>query len=394
MNASEPLSSLTKTEVEADRSSPEEQTVSVTVRSWSSILSSPKIPSLNGIRGLAAMAVVFGHIQRENQFVLAGWIRGYAVMCFFVLSGFLITNLLLQEHDKTNTVSLKNFYIRRSLRIFPAFWIFCAVFLAIYLVEGRHLAWPAYVAAVLYVSDYYMAIHGIGSVMTHTWSLAIKEQFYLLWPFIYKRFSFSQATLEKILIISILFIWVHRMILQYGFHAPGDYIYCAFDTRADALAIGCVMAVLAHADRMPTWLSDKKWLGLVAAITVPAVGMVGGLLAYMLVPMAFAVVILQSVRFYQSPAYRWLNWGFTQRLGLWSYSIYLYHVITHRIVPERLGWLGVALEIVLAVALGAGSYYAVEKPFLAFRERRFRTTREKSVTMASTVPLAKEASGG
>jgi peptidoglycan/LPS O-acetylase OafA/YrhL len=353
---------------------------------WSTVLASRAIPSLNGIRGTAAMAVVFGHIQRKGAFVLPDWIRGYAVTCFFVLSGFLITNLLVRERAKSNTVSLKDFYYRRTLRIFPAFYVFCALFLAIFLVQGRLVQWPAYLAAVFYISDYYMALHGIGSVMTHTWSLAIEEQFYLIWPFVFKHFAVSRIAIERLLIAAIVSIWIYRPILEYHFHVPWYYIYCAFETRADALAIGCLMAVLADADRLPAWLTERKWLGLVAVltiVTIPYLGPFGGLIGWPLIPICFGVVILHAVRFYNAPAYRWLNWGFMQRLGLWSYSIYLYHVLTHRIVPDRWIWVQIPLNLALAVALGAGSYYAVEKPFLALRDHGFQKRgRPKAIVMA------------
>src|SRR5215203_3503971 len=109
---------------------------------------------------------------------------GLGVTIFFVLSGFLITWLLLKEEAKWGDVSLRLFYLRRSLRIFPAFYVFWAVIvIGMGVLRHKPVAWPQAISALFYTSNYYQAITGNWqTALFHTWSLAIEEQFYLLWP--------------------------------------------------------------------------------------------------------------------------------------------------------------------------------------------------------------------
>jgi peptidoglycan/LPS O-acetylase OafA/YrhL len=334
--------------------------------SWPAILRCREIQSLNGIRGAAITAVVVSHAWRT----LAS-IGPYAVACFFVLSGFLITNLLLEERERTGATVLRKFYARRAMRIVPAFWVFCGLYVAIYFLTGRQVDWPAFAACALFVSNYYMGIHGPGATMNHTWFLAVEVQFYLLWPAIFRRVAGHQTALIRGLGSVIVCVWALRVILQYGLGVRGEYIYCAFETRLDGLALGCLCAILAQADRLPGWLIKCRWLGLaaVAAICALAVSPIPN--ATMYSTPAFALLILHGVWYYDTAAYRWLSWAPLRRLGTWSYSIYLYHVMTKRIVPVSTGWFRVPLEIAVAVLLGAASYYIVERPALSLRDRIF-----------------------
>lgn len=362
----------------------------------SAVLKKREIPSLNGIRAVAALAVVFAHLKMRTELVVNTSIGSYAVICFFVLSGFLITNLLLQERDRTGGTSLRKFYARRTLRIFPAYWVLCAVFLVASRLANKPIHWDAWLACVFYVSNYYMAFHAFaGSTLNQSWSLAIEEQFYLLWPAVFRRFGADKEKLVRLLSAVILVVWIYRAVLLYVLHVDWMYVYCAFDTRADALAIGCLMAVLASRDHIPAWLYASKWPGLIAALVILAVafGKVGHGIDYYVFPSAFAVLILQAVLYHRSPAYRWLNWGPLSLVGTWSYSIYLYHIFAHRFIPDALGFAKLPLQFFLAIALGAGSYYLVEKPVLALRDRWLGSERKMARAAAgesSSVPASPE----
>ena len=111
---------------------------------------------------------------------------GLGVLAFFVLSGFLITWLLLKEHERYGSISLRLFYIRRSLTIFPAFYVYAAIVIGGLLVVGGRIVWPQVAASLLYVNNYYQAIYGDPNTgLSHTWSLGVEEQFYLLWPVVF-----------------------------------------------------------------------------------------------------------------------------------------------------------------------------------------------------------------
>lgn len=272
---------------------------------------------------------------------------------------------------------MSKFYARRTLRIFPAFWVLCAIFLVVSLVLHRRIHWPAWIACVFYVSNYYMAFHGFGSTLNHSWSLAIEEQFYLLWPAAFRRFAANSRHLERILVGVILAVWIYRAILEFRLRMDWVYIYCAFGTRADALAIGCLLAILAFNERIPHWLVENKTPAGIAAfiiVMVPFSGIGNGVEFY-LFPPAFAVLILHAIVYHRSRVYHWLNWAPVRQIGMWSYSIYLYHIFSHRVVPDRLGFIKMPLEILVALGLGAGSYYLVEKPVLALRDRWFVSER-------------------
>jgi len=144
------------------------------------------LPSLDGLRGIAALLVVFYHFGIEFGFHPPPGYLG--VLIFFVLSGFLITWLLLKESSATGTVSLSGFYLRRSLRIFPAFYGFWLFSIGVRILGHRTIAWGAAIASFFYVSNYYYSlVPGADTFMLHTWSLANEEQFYLLWPWVFKR---------------------------------------------------------------------------------------------------------------------------------------------------------------------------------------------------------------
>ena len=143
--------------------------------------SSSRIPSLDGLRALSISFVLVGHLALNTGFPIqrSWWTDAYAhygVRIFFVISGFLITTLLLGERQKTGKIDLKEFYIRRAYRIFPAayFYLLVVTFLFYSSLSLNYL-----VAAYTYMTSY--AIHSPW-ILRHLWSLSVEEQFYMLWP--------------------------------------------------------------------------------------------------------------------------------------------------------------------------------------------------------------------
>lgn len=139
-------------------------------------------PQLDGLRGLAIVLVLAGHVL-EFGFGIHTDFGGLGVLLFFLLSGFLITGLLDREKTRTGAISLRAFYIRRVLRLFPALFIFLAT--QCVLIETRVVTdtpWYAVAACLLYVRN----IWGRGSTTGHIWSLSLEEQFYTSWPWIMK----------------------------------------------------------------------------------------------------------------------------------------------------------------------------------------------------------------
>ena len=133
---------------------------------------------------------------------------------FFVLSGFLITWLMIREDDRTHDISLWNFYVRRFLRIFPGFYCFWIIYVGLALLAHKHISWGNCLAALFYVNNYYWPLLGGGEGgMLLTWSLGVEEQFYVVWPSIFKRFRKSRKAMSRALFAVCGIVLVHRILL-------------------------------------------------------------------------------------------------------------------------------------------------------------------------------------
>jgi peptidoglycan/LPS O-acetylase OafA/YrhL/glycosyltransferase involved in cell wall biosynthesis len=349
-------------------------------------LSFSHLPGLDGLRMVAVFLVVFYHSGFQ---VVPG---GHGVLAFFVLSGFLITWLLLKEESKYGAISLRLFYLRRALRIFPAFYCFWLLTTAAFLIFHRPINWPQAFSSLAYVNNYYQAIFGDPNTgYSHTWSLGIEEQFYLLWPI--SMISLRRTrTRVTFLIAAIGSIWIYRAVLQFVVRVHSGYFYEAFDTRADHLLIGCLLAVLLRSDCLPhVW--DRlcaQWISIVAlallAISASAASMLGApyrnVVGFAIDPLLVAIVIVQAIALRNTPLWGWLNWRWVRYLGVISYSIYLYQQIVIDPVKGAFRAYPLAVRMAAAVAavilIASASYYLIELPLLRLKDR--------AATRISTVP--------
>jgi len=343
-------------------------------------LTETHLAGLDGLRAIAAFMVVFYHFG--IPFVSGG----AGVLMFFVLSGFLITWLLLRENDDTGTVSLRQFYARRSLRIFPAFYCYVAVLFAVILIrQHARVVWPQTFAALFYVSNYYQALNGDPNTgLSHTWSLAIEEQFYLLWPVTFLLFRRDYKRMSQFLAGIIVVIWIYREALIFLFHVHQGYIYEAFDTRADHLLIGCLLAVTLRSGFFPrfwNWISVRSWAALVVAAllaTSSALESTFGAVyrdsvASIANPLLVAVWITQLIALRGTPLWSWTSWKWVRYLGRISYSIYLYQQLLVDSAKNALVHQRVEIQLAATVALitlaASASYYFIERPFLRLKTR-------------------------
>jgi peptidoglycan/LPS O-acetylase OafA/YrhL len=342
-------------------------------------LNQPSIPALDGVRAVAVFLVILYHFGFSR---VPG---GHGVMLFFVLSGFLITWLLLKENDKTGTISLKGFYWRRVLRIFPAFYVFWFLMVAYLLARGKDVPWAHAWSSFFYLSNYYAALnHHPENLFSHTWSLAIEEQFYLLWPaaFIFLRRDLRRLT--GFLVALIALVWVYRAVLVYGFGVNISYIYSAFDTRLDHLMVGCLLAVLLKREALPRVWSAVTTNAAAPLVTIAllAASVYAGqeslapryrdVFGYAVEPLLMAVFIVQMVKLSASGAWSWTEWGWVKYLGRISYPLYLYQQFTIYPTSKALAFLpwplqlaGVIAATVIAASL---SYFLVERYFLKLKD--------------------------
>lgn len=336
------------------------------------------LAGIDGLRAIAAMLVVVYHAG------VPGVPASTGVLAFFVLSGFLITRLMIDEESETKTVSLKRFYIRRSFRIFPAFYAYFFVVLAITWLRHQTInpAWAA--SSFFYVSNYYQAIFGDpDGRLSHTWSLSVEEQFYLLWPVAFLALRTTERRF-KTLIVLIPVLWLYRELLVFVFHVNQGYIYEAFDTRVDHILMGCLLAVALHGGYLG-WLwrivCSSPW-NILLTLGLIVLTFQGGRfipvrdyrdsVEFVIMPVLCAVLVAQLVAFPDHLVTRPFNWGWMRYLGKISYSIYLYQQIVvypaMQLVPQS-RTLGVIAAIVVTIIAAMGSWYVIEQPFLRLRKR-------------------------
>jgi len=319
-------------------------------------LSQTEIPSLYGLRGLAALAVVFYHYSDQRGFpsLFPG---PYAVTLFFELSGLLITWLLLKEIDETGRLDRRQFYLRRGLRLFPVFYVVWAL---------CRLAGPfaGSWAMLFYMGDYYHALNQHYSMLTVAWSLGVEEKFYLLWPFLLTRIQ--PPTLIKVLYGVLIAEPVYRSALSLcGYRA---FTWFAFDCHLDAIVLGCLIAIAARRHWIvPGWISHP-WTPICALILIFALQSQPDIVTYLL------AVILVSVVSRPSPL---LNNRVMHYLGIISYSLYLCHGYTRDVLWP---WItrGVTFrnpitvfvaQFALAIAGASALHFAIERPFLKLKHR-------------------------
>jgi peptidoglycan/LPS O-acetylase OafA/YrhL len=345
----------------------------------------PHLPALDGMRAVAALLVVFYHANFR-------WANGsLGVLIFFVLSGFLITWLLLKEEKQYQSFSLRRFYIRRSLRIFPAFYVYwLLVVVGIGLIIKHKGLTAQSICSFFYLTNYYQAIWGDPNTgLSHTWSLAIEEQFYLFWPFLFLILKSNRVRL-RFLVAAIGAIWIYRELMVLVVHVPQGYVYEALDMRADHLLIGCLLAVALFEGRFQRlWSflcrSPLLQLATVSLFVIERVVAGSGLPRYrdwggfILEPVLVFLLIPQLVAFTNGPVTRLLETRPMRYLGKISYSIYLYQQVVLGPVEKRLADHPIALFfgcLLVTVACASGSYFLVERPFLKLKDRFERTKPE------------------
>jgi peptidoglycan/LPS O-acetylase OafA/YrhL len=316
-----------------------------------------RIPSLDGLRAISIALVVLSHLTRWGHTKLdgAGTYGDLGVRVFFVLSGFLITGLLLKEYERTSTISLKDFYVRRAFRIFPAAFVYLAVVVPVF---HHEMTWYHVLAAVFYVSNMDLSRPW---PFGHLWSLSIEEQFYLLWPFAVKKWYRHR---KAILISVFCFTPVFRTAL-YAFKIHNGLI-ASLPVHADELAIGCLLAVFApRLPRIRGFVALPMLVYVLLSPWFPAYNPVLTLLMLFAVrPLAHISIALLVLHVIQVP-YRALNWAPVVWLGKISYSVYLWQELFCTNSSLRFGY-SLLLPTLAAACL---SYYLVEQPMLRLRER-------------------------
>ncbi len=348
-----------------------------------------RIPSLDGLRAVSIILVLIGHAAMAYDApAILGPFRhlGYlGVRFFFIISGFLITTLLIKERNSTGTISLKGFYYRRSLRIFPASLFYLVVIAALW-------AWGIISLRqgdLLHSLTYTMNYHFVRSWwVDHLWSLSVEEQFYLIWPLlvvvsIRRAYRIAWAVVALVPVIRIVMLLIG---------ASNDQLTKEFQATADTLATGCLLCFGYN------WLSDQPWYArfqksFLFWVTTLSLFSLGN--ALFVVHRGSFYVIGQTLA--NVGAVLCVDWcirnpnGWVGNIlnsrpfvmvGVLSYSLYLWQ--NPFLNPYLKGWASsFPINIALAFVAAAVSYYFVERPFLRLKGRSHAVTPESSGAAAS-----------
>jgi len=321
---------------------------------------SGRIPCLDGMRALAILLVVLSHLSSHG--IRGTWSLGHlGVTFFFVISGFLITLLLIRERDRSGDISAAGFYKRRALRILPAYVTLLLGIGALSVAGLYAIPLSSWARAITYTSCF--SLLTMAPVLGHTWSLSVEEHFYLIWPLLFRKCSprLILSTLAAYIVLTPILRWLiirnHVLWLDPNYSSP---------SQMASIAVGCLLAVAITKGALPR-------RSLLAA---------GGIVLF-LVPLllhGFPLILASTADTFRasgaglvmlgilfmdegSICWRLLDSKLLVWIGVLSYSLYLWQQpLTSRSVPF---WWGIPALLVVAWL----SYRFVESPFLKLKDK-------------------------
>lgn len=310
-------------------------------------------PALDGLRGIAVLLVIVTHagLPHLDQAGSVG------VTLFFVLSGFLITRLLLDEHQRTGRINFRRFYARRARRLLPALGLLL-ISVGAYLLASHQSILPIALAAGYSANIANATGHTLGN-LDHTWTLSLEEQFYLLWPMLMPLVA-RRRNGPLVLIVAAAVSAVLRSGLWLS-GAPIWRVYYGPDTRADAILIGCALAFVA-ARANSRWLKYATVVGGVVLVASCVVSW--SALIWLLIPLPFAgAALIWWVVGHPSKILAWRPLVATGRI---SYGLYLWNLPVS-LSMESWGapsWVRMVAMVVVTFALAVVSWFVIERPFM------------------------------
>lgn len=328
----------------------------------------PYLPALDGFRALAVLLVMLSHVG------VPGFPGGsLGVDLFFVLSGFLITTLLLEELDIADRINIPHFYARRLLRLYPALLLLLLLY-AVFFHILRHVlrnediqSAKDIVLAGFYLTDYAVAfgVENRNSLLAHTWSLAVEEQFYLVWPFALPLLRRYFPGKKLVAALGTLFVLATLWRIACLSAQPWDRVYFRFDTRFSGLMLGALLAAILRSGlKMPFAASLLSLSGLAflfCLVTMPSMPVgtyeitVGEIFGFFLL---YQLLDGKSARLEE-----WLAHKIPVFFGRISYALYLFHfpVASLFLRADARWWIGFEVTLALAVGLAWFSWNTVEK---------------------------------
>lgn len=341
------------------------------------------LPQLDGLRGLAVLMVLGSHWLPHAWQLSIPW-GNWGVQLFFVLSGFLITRILLQarEVNPRRGSVLRAFYVRRILRIFPAYYVTLAVLVACDVSDAR----PAVGWYVLHASNLRICLtNSYDSWLAHFWSLAVEEQFYLLWP--WAVVFLGRGGLVRVAAGMIVLAPLFRVLMKHAF--PELEATVLMPSAADALGAGALLAVLQRSGS-PNWYRELQCLGawpvfvvLQAWAVFEGLNVAAESIRQTAMVVSFATLVELASRGVAGPIGWCLSLSMLRFLGKISYGIYLVHNVVPLAVRRAMtvitddanafDQLPVLLRLVLlsvaTLAVSAASWFLLERPIMRLKSR-------------------------
>jgi len=332
-----------------------------------------RIASLDGLRALAILLVLLSHLLSNFTSHLP-YLGNFGVKVFFVISGFLITAILVGEFEKTESINLKKFYFRRTLRIFPAYYFYILVIFLTKILGIYQIPLTDFIRSLTYTSNYFTTA---SLVLGHFWSLAVEEQFYLIYPGLFVLLGLKK--IKRVLIFVVLLTPLIRMLMMYLFYSGGNFslwLVFAFHTNMDALAIGCLLAFYRNKLHANT-LYQKFLNSSVAFVSLPLI-----ISAVFYYPQAYLFLFTLGWTILNLTIVLGIDWLITndnsrfgklfnlapiKYIGVLSYSIYLWQQ-PFSIYSENLIWTHYPFNIIMIIVFSLISYYLIEKNFLKLRK--------------------------
>lgn len=338
---------------------------------------------ISGISGLRALSIImvlmshWGYFHPKGIFFIINN-GAFGVNVFFVISGFLITTLLITEENHSGKISLRNFYIRRTLRIFPAFYFLLLFYFVLQLSHVITISVPSWITSLTY-TKYFPIKNGNDNYTFHFWSLSIEEHFYLIWPFL---FSYLPGARKKILIfLACVFPLLRMLFYKYDMFWPyGDY---SIFYRGDGIVWGCIIAFyqndiveffkrkkvliylpfaillfLLYIDRVNVESPSKLHLGY---FNLPFGGSIGTLTS-----ICIGLIIIITA-YFKTLWSSLLNTKPLNYIGKLSYSLYLYQQIF--LLHFKFTMNNQLLVFTLFITMALFSYYIIELPFLKLKKK-------------------------
>lgn len=337
------------------------------------------IPSLDGIRAISIIIVLFSHAGVSR--LIPG---GFGVTIFFFLSGFIITTLMFREHHKNGSISLRNFYIRRALRLTPSLLLSISAAIILLLLGAVHGAIdPLTLSSQIFFFFNYFSIYGNAHPidgLSVLWSLSVEEHFYLIWPTLFILFLKNRIHIVQIVgLAALLLIW--RYVRLFFLHDVEWTIYTLTDTRFDSLIFGCLLALIQNKYKIKqlhnqTIIYSIIFLSIIVLIfTFIFQGETfRSTWRYTIQGIALLPLFHFSVTMENLMIFRPLNWVISRTIGVWSYNIYLIHYViimafeSHNLAPSH-KIIFALIVLFLSSVWAALIFHFVEKPLQRIRRK-------------------------